>query len=207
VIDDIEKLLQDAQESFKALPIARTPECPADIELLLLCFEEDDGPLKNKHMRHIIICPYCSRYVLKIIKDKIESRNSLQEMKRRYYPLPEEINWLTIRAIGLYKDNEKVLEKDYSHAIADIDFSISQAGYYHIATDTRQIIWRREIRSNEIILSNQEQDKLEHFGLASTTEGFKEGIQGFTESFWDDGLQVTLLKGISEGKLIFRFNY
>lgn len=204
--DRIEKLLKEAQEQFRSRSIERTADCPSDLDLHMLCFEEEeDGPLKSSLMAHIVLCPYCSDYVLRVIRNKIKSAESLSTINKRLFPLPEEIDWDSIRGIELFKDSIRISKREVTGLDVELDFEISQPGFYHIAIDTGQVLWRREIEAKDIVLTDQERKKALDYGMAAGTDKGEERITGFEKSCWDGRLKVTLVKRTSRGKLVLTF--
>lgn len=205
--DQIEELLQEAQKQFGSLPVERTNKCPSDMNLHMLCFEErEDGPLKNKYMRHIMLCPYCSHYVLGVIRNKIKSRHPISKFKKILYPLFEEIDWSNINIMELFKDNASISKKDNIGGLKEVYFEINDPGYYDIRIDSGQIIWKREISEDEITLTDDEYNKAMEYGMAAVSSDEEiPVIVGFKEYYWDNKLKVELIKRRRRAKLVFKF--
>lgn len=204
--DKIEKLLKETQEQFRSQSIERTADCPSDMDLHMLCFEEEeDGPLKSSLMAHIVLCPYCSDYVLHVIRNKIRSAESLSTINNRLFPLPEEIDWGSIKGIELFKDNIGISRREAISLDTELEFEIHEPGFYHIAIDTGQVLWRREIERKDIVLTDQERKRTLDYGMAAGTDKGEERITGFEKSYWDGRLKVTLVKRTSRGKLVLSF--
>ena len=203
-MDDIEKLLEKYRSTKAAKSPIRTPDCPTDEELYLLCYEDDkDGPLRQKNLNHVIFCDFCATATKIIIKEKIHTRRSFTKKKKLLYPLSDEIDWAKIKTIELFKDNVSIFKRTNIFALTDVEFELTDPGCYRITIDTGQIIWRREIANEDIFLSEKEQEKAMQHGLAASTDDEKYSITSVHESLWNGILDVTLRKRLITGRLTF----
>lgn len=203
---DIEKLLEKYRNSKAAKSPIKTPDCPTDEELYLLSHEDaKDGPLRQKYLNHLIFCNFCATATKVIIKEKIDTQHSITKIKKRLYPLPEEIDWNNIESVELFKDNVLVSKPKQMDESSRVAIDVTEPGFYHIAINSGQIIWRREIPLAEIRLSDEELKKARGFGMAASTDKYMEGIVGFEESEYEDKLHVTLYKRLNKVILVLAF--
>ncbi len=205
-MDDIEKLLEKYRSTKAAKSPIRTPDCPTDEELYLLCYEDDkDGPLRQKYLNHVIFCDFCASATKIIIKEKINTRRSITKNKKRLYPLPDEIDWSSIKSVELFKDNVSVSKPKQMDESSLVSIDVTEPGFYHIAIDTGQIIWRREIPWAEIRLSDEELEKARGYGMAASTDKYMENIVSFEESEYEGKLHIALYKRLNKVILVLTF--
>jgi hypothetical protein len=202
-MSDFEKYFKSMKEAFDKLPSERTPDCPTEEELFLLCFERDDGLLRQKYMTHILLCKYCGKFIREVLRAAVEGPDT-SKIRSRIFPLPEEVDFENIKTLSLFKDKLIVSKVSISEGVGEAEFDIDSAGYYHLEIDTGQVIWMREIVEEDIFLTEKEQEEVLKYGVAASTNGTVRGITSIKESRWDDRLDIMLIKRLSKGRLSFR---
>lgn len=78
--DEIDKALSRYFQVINIEPALRTPHCPSDKDLHLLCYEKDEkGALRQQYLHHIIFCNYCATNAETIIQNKLDKKNLLSK--------------------------------------------------------------------------------------------------------------------------------
>ncbi len=77
---EIDRALKRYYQAKNAEPAVRTPHCPSDEDLRLLCYEKDEkGALRQQYLDHVIFCKYCATNAKTIIQDKLDKKNLLSK--------------------------------------------------------------------------------------------------------------------------------
>lgn len=202
-MSDFEKILKSMKVAFDKLPNKRTKGCPTDEELYLLCCEREDEPLSRKYMTHVLTCRYCGNFIRHVLQAALDSPDT-SKIRKKLFPLPEEIDFGNVKSISLFKDNSKVSHVDMSEVVGETEFDIKSSGFYHAEIDTGQVIWMHRIGNKDISLTEKEQKEMMKHGVMASTEDTGHGITSIKETRWNNQLEITLTKRISKGRLSFR---
>ncbi len=180
----------------------KNTECPAEEDLhRLVDSSEGDSSWRDEILRHVVSCGYCAMQVIGLLRGSGQGDERIKSLNARLFPLPEEITWRTAKEIGLYRDSVREANCKLVNGICRHEFNVSEPGYYHVALDSGQVVWRRRIEDGDLSLTEAEREEALSYGMVAGVESSEAGITAFDESLWEGVLRVKLVKRISSGKL------
>jgi glutaredoxin len=197
--------LEQLRAEFEKLPANRTPDCPSDEDLYVICFEEEDGPLRKQYTSHILFCPYCVKFIKRVL-DIAAQEKDFEDITDKIFPKFEDIDFENVSSLKLYKDHEFIAENKLVKDSKEAEYEIDEPGFYHLTNEAEQVIWRREISKEDMVLSEEEIQQAQEHGLAADTEDSLPAILGFMEKHWDDKLKVELVKHRTRATLHIKIN-
>ncbi len=191
----IEKLIRLIENTVPE----KTSECPSEETLYTLLKDLDNESRQTPEFKHALSCSYCAAF-LKVCLSEKDKTDRIDDFHKRLFPLEREIEFQKIQSLALFRDNQVVDSKQLG--VTDmVAFTIREPGFYHIEVDSGQVLWRREVAAEEILLSDDEIDEAMESGLAAATEEDDSVKESFRETAFDGKLVVSLNRRANSGLL------